>query len=148
MAVKPFGDQTLTAAINRAKACELTLNAGKTKLLNYAQTSRTGQSETAELVKVVAALAQQVTELKKDRDNRSYSSNRRPQTIQADTSNRPPIVCYTCGEPGHISRRCPKKDEAGSKDANASNSTANIDPKVLQDLLKQVSSQNSTRSLN
>ena len=66
MAVKPFRDQTLTAAINRAKACELTLSAGKTKLLNYAQTNH---SETAELAKLVAALAQQVAELKKEKEN-------------------------------------------------------------------------------
>jgi hypothetical protein len=143
MAVKPFGDDTLTAAINRAKACELTLNAGKTKLLNYAQqTSYVGQSETAELVKVVAALAQQVAELKKDRGNRPYNNDRRPAIPQKDalTSSRPLIVCYTCGEPGHISRRCLKRDE-GDRNVAANPSQTNVDPQLLQGLLQQLSNQ-------
>ena len=45
---KSFGDQTLTAAINRSKACEIILTAGKTKLIMLKQ------SETVELAKVAA----------------------------------------------------------------------------------------------
>ncbi|PKY59154.1 hypothetical protein RhiirA4_481663, partial [Rhizophagus irregularis] len=44
VAVKPFGDQTLQAAIDRARACELTLREGKSKPSNYV----TIQSETTD----------------------------------------------------------------------------------------------------
>jgi hypothetical protein len=62
MAVKPFGDQTLTAAINRTKACELTRNTGMGKLVNFATKA---PSETFELVKLVTALMTHVTNLEK-----------------------------------------------------------------------------------
>ncbi|CAB4375500.1 unnamed protein product [Rhizophagus irregularis] len=92
MAVKPFGDQTLADAIGRAKGCELTLRSGKTKLLNYA-----GQTTS------------EITEL--TNDGRSPNAPSGP--------NRS-IVCYTCGEAGHVSRRCP----------NNSTSTGGINPVV------------------
>ncbi|GET53772.1 hypothetical protein GLOIN_2v1869520 [Rhizophagus irregularis DAOM 181602=DAOM 197198] len=109
MAVKPFGDQTLTDAINRAKACELTMNSGRPRIMNYAQT---GKSEMAELTKLVTVLAQQVSEIEKKIDNRPSGSYRKPPAARPELSvpDRPPIVCYSCGEPGHISRRCPKKE--------------------------------------
>ena len=47
MAVKPFGDQTLQAAIDRACTCELTLREKKMRPFNYATSIQTG---TAELV--------------------------------------------------------------------------------------------------
>jgi hypothetical protein len=147
MAVKPFGDQTLTAAINRAKACELTLTSGRTKLLNYAQTSR---SEATELTKLVSALAQQVSELEKKIDNKTYPGNRKFPVAKPDNSapTRPPIVCYTCGEPGHISRRCPKKDNANAEPTINNNQTGAINPNVLQELLKQLGNQNQSQPLN
>ncbi|GET63051.1 ribonuclease H-like domain-containing protein [Rhizophagus irregularis DAOM 181602=DAOM 197198] len=104
MAVKPFGDQTLADAIGRAKGCELTLRSGKTKLLNY-----TGQttSEITELTKLVAALTEQITEIGK-----KVTGNRPPPRSDSRNPNVPSgpnrtIVCYTCGEAGHVSRRCP-----------------------------------------
>ncbi|CAB4429356.1 unnamed protein product [Rhizophagus irregularis] len=57
VAVKPFADQTLQAAIDRARACELTLREGKKKPSNYATTV---QSETTELAKIVSTLVTQV----------------------------------------------------------------------------------------
>ena len=62
VAVKPFADQTLQAAIDRARACELTLREGKKKPSNYATTV---QSETTELAKIVSTLITQVGELTK-----------------------------------------------------------------------------------
>ena len=60
IAVKPFADQTLQTAIDRARACELTLREGKKKLSNYATTV---QSEITELAKIVSTLVTQVGEL-------------------------------------------------------------------------------------
>ncbi|PKK59695.1 hypothetical protein RhiirC2_820358 [Rhizophagus irregularis] len=95
-------DQTLADAIGRAKGCELTLRSGKMKLLNYAgQTT----SEITELTKLVAPLTEQITEIGK-----KVTGNRPPPRSDSRNPNAPsgpnrPIVCYTCGEPGHVSRR-------------------------------------------
>ncbi|RGB23695.1 hypothetical protein C1646_774144, partial [Rhizophagus diaphanus] len=90
MAVKPFGDQTLTDAINRTKACELTLNFRKTRLLNYAQTNRT---EVTELAQLVSVLVQQVSDLGKKIDSRPVSNYRKPPAAKPELSvqDRPPI---------------------------------------------------------
>ena len=66
----------------------------------------------------------------------------------AVTTNRPPIIYYTCGEPGHISRRCLKKDDNVNNGVGIPNQAANIDPNLLQGLLKQIGAQNSTPTLN
>ncbi|EXX64289.1 hypothetical protein RirG_144170 [Rhizophagus irregularis DAOM 197198w] len=71
--------------------------------MNYAQT---GKSEMAELTKLVTVLAQQVSEIEKKIDNRPSGSYQKPPAARPELSvpDRPPIVCYSCGEPGHISR--------------------------------------------
>ncbi len=74
MAVKPFADQTLTNAINRAKACELTRSTGMTRLANYATKTT---SETSELVKLVSALTTHVTKLEKKLEDRPHYEPRR-----------------------------------------------------------------------
>ncbi|PKB97166.1 hypothetical protein RhiirA5_384851, partial [Rhizophagus irregularis] len=147
MAVKPFGDQTLADAIGRAKGCELTLRSGKTKLLNYAgQTT----SEITELTKLVAALTEQITEIGK-----KVTGNRPPPRSDSRNPNAPsgsnrPIVCYTCGEPGHVSRRCPTNStNVGNTNAAVapvvtapptSISTTNDTQSLVQELLKQLNS--------
>ncbi|PKC00129.1 hypothetical protein RhiirA5_403357 [Rhizophagus irregularis] len=147
MAVKPFGDQTLADAIGRAKGCELTLRLGKTKLLNYAgQTT----SEITELTKLVAALTEQITEIGK-----KVTGNRPPPRSDSRNPNAPsrsnrPIVCYACGEPGHVSRRCPI-NSMNVNNTNAavapvvtapptSTSTTNDTQSLVQELLKQLNS--------
>ncbi|CAB4392219.1 unnamed protein product [Rhizophagus irregularis] len=111
VAVKPFADQTLQAAIDRARACELTLKEGKKKPSNYAATIH---SETTELAKIVSTLVTQVGELTRKvetqpnryRPPRNDDSNPRNNTNnQNTTSGNASVTCYTCGQPGHISRR-------------------------------------------
>ncbi|CAB4379700.1 unnamed protein product [Rhizophagus irregularis] len=121
MVVKLFRDQTLADAIGRAKGCELTLRSGKMKLLNYAgQTT----SEITELTKLVAPLTEQITEIGK-----KVTGNRPPPRSDSRNPNAPsgpnrPIVCYTCGEPGHVSRRYP------TNSTNANNTSATVVPVV------------------
>jgi hypothetical protein len=163
MAVKPFADQTLTNAINRAKACELTRSTGMTRLANYATKTT---SETSELVKLVSALTTHVTKLEKKLEDRPHYEPRRYNNRNNTTNStalvntnqtldtRPPIICYTCGEPGHISRRCTKKpvtaDTITPIAAPTNTVGANNDTQAtLQALLRQISNQTtSQQSLN
>uniref|UniRef100_U9UX57 CCHC-type domain-containing protein n=1 Tax=Rhizophagus irregularis (strain DAOM 181602 / DAOM 197198 / MUCL 43194) TaxID=747089 RepID=U9UX57_RHIID len=147
MAVKPFGDQTLADAIGRAKGCELTLRSGKTKLLNYASQTT---SEITKLTKLVAALTEQITEIGK-----KVTGNRPPPRSDSRNPNVPSgpnrtIVCYTCGEAGHVSHRCPI-NSMNVNNTNAavapvvtapptSTSTTNDTQSLVQELLKQLNS--------
>ncbi|PKY60843.1 hypothetical protein RhiirA4_431406, partial [Rhizophagus irregularis] len=123
----------------------------KTKLLNYAgQTT----SEITELTKLVAALTEQITEIGK-----KVTGNRPPPRSDSRNPNAPsgsnrPIVCYTCGEPGHVSRRCPTNStNVGNTNAAVvpvvtapptSTSTTNDTQSLVQELLKQLNSASNT----
>src|SRR3954467_11008221 len=104
--------------------------------MNYAQT---GKSEMAELTKLVTVLAQQVSKIEKKIDNHPSGNYQKPPAMKPEllVQDRPLIVCYTCGEPGHISRRCLKKENT-TGDKAGFNQTGNIDPNLLQGLLKQL----------
>jgi hypothetical protein len=81
--------------------------------MNYVQTNN---SVIIKLTKLVTILARQVSEL--ERKNDSRLTRKSPATKQDILlQNRPPITCYTCGEPGHISRRCPKRNSEGQGQA-------------------------------
>ena len=89
MAVKPFADQTLTDAINRAKACELTRNTGVVRISNYANRTT---SDTSELVKLVSALTTHVTNLEKKIDEtvqNGYRKNNNSNNRNNNNSNNP-----------------------------------------------------------
>ncbi|CAB4491136.1 unnamed protein product [Rhizophagus irregularis] len=135
-------NNTLQAAIDRARACELTLREGKKKPSNYATTV---QSETTELAKIVSTLITQVGELTRKveiqpnryRPPRNDDPNPRDNVNNRNvTPGNPSVTCYACGQPGHISRRCPNRG------TNTINDKAAIDPNTLQTLIQQLAAQN------
>ena len=107
--VKPHNDQTWNAAVDRAKAYELThqdQNAVTAYLNKFAPSGTTTQSD--DLLKAIQDLTKQVQTMGTgSRNNRSYNNggyrNNNPSTINQQSR----IVCYSCGQPGHIVRNCP-----------------------------------------
>jgi len=89
-------------------------------------------------------------------DSRRYNNRNNFNNLAAtydnnsNNDNRPPIVCYACNEPGHISRRCPKRNMNNNNTditntANNSN-VINSQQDAIQALIKQLNSQTSTQS--
>ena len=150
MSIKPFGDQTLQTAIDRARACELTARESKAKPMNHAAMMQTG---TAELVQIVATLATRVEELTRTVENPTtrFRASRNDETRPRD-NNAPnriqnrnnAFVCFNCGQPGHISRRCPNRGMDNPPPAR----NAQVDQNVLQNLLQQATTQNPTVAIN
>ena len=166
MAVKPFQENTLAGAIQRAKDCETTLQHGQQKLMSF---SVQKDNTTTELMNVVTALTQQIANMEQrlSAGNTTNSSVIQPVSSVATHVNvvarRPPptgkpLVCYSCGQPGHISRRCPLNANVTNTSPAPTTNPATIAPvqvvvdaTVLQQLLNKVTpgpSNTPTQSLN
>ena len=153
--VKPHNDQTWNGAVDRAKAYELThkdQNAVNAYLNRF--TPATGSStQTDNLFKAIQELTKQVQQL--STGNRNFRNNNY-QNAQ-HTSNQPQqalnrqskIICYACGEPEHIIRNCPTRNNNVAPAVNNNNNNNNhlapqaVNPKnnqlaQIQQLLAQL----------
>jgi hypothetical protein len=128
--VKPHNDQTWNGAVDRAKAYELThqdQHAVNAYLNKFAPSGTSTQSN--DLLKAIQDLTKQVQSLGTgNRSNRNYNNNDGFRNNNQSTANRQNrVVCYSCGQPGHIVRTCPNVGNNNNRPAPAiSNSNNNI----------------------
>ncbi|GES72728.1 1-phosphatidylinositol 3-phosphate 5-kinase-like [Rhizophagus clarus] len=125
--VKPHNDQTWNGAVDRAKAYELThqdQHAVNAYLNKFAPPGASAQSD--DLYKAIQELTKQVQQL--SAGNRGNRNNY--QRMASQSNNRPQqqsrVTCYSCGQPEHIVRFCPARDNGVVPPNNNNNSSGGI----------------------
>jgi hypothetical protein len=144
--VKPHNDQTWNAAVDRAKAYELThkdQHAVNAYLNKFASTGTNTQTE--DLCKVIQELTKHVQQL--STGNRGYQNNnnnnqRGASQSSAQAQQNPNVanrvICYSCGQPGHIVRNCsnqnnnvaPPNDNTNGNNGSSTNSNNRTAPRT------------------
>ena len=113
--------------MDRAKAYELThqdQKAVNAYLSKFAPSGTGTQSD--DLLKAIQDLTRQVQNLGTGSyNNRSYNNDyRNANAATAHPSNRQNrIICYSCGQPGHIVRNCPLGNGGNNRTIPATNNT-------------------------
>ena len=135
--VKPHNDQTWNGAVDRAKAYELThqdQNAVSAYLNKFATSTTTTTTQSDDLLKAIQSLTKHVQNLSTgNRNNRNNNNDYRSagQSTSYSTNRQSRIVCYSCGQPGHIVRNCPNGNNGNNRLAplpttsNGNNSNVN-----------------------
>lgn len=146
--VKPHNDLTWNAAVNRAKQYELTYQdtqAVSAYINKYTPVQVSPQMDT--LNAAILNLTKQIEQMNTGRRNYSRQNNQMGNTLLGNapnTFNRNNLVCFNCGQPGHIKRNCPTLQ---TNNAVPMNNAANNVPKNIP-VQQPVQNDNTTQLLH
>ncbi|GBC47626.2 hypothetical protein GLOIN_2v1869520 [Rhizophagus irregularis DAOM 181602=DAOM 197198] len=140
--VKPHNEQTWNGAVDRAKAYELThKDQGAVSAYLNKFTPMTTTDHTGDLLKAIQDLSKQVQSIGNGyrgyRNNNSFR-NANQQTVQTTQGRPNQVVCYSCGEPGHISRTCPNRNNVAGRPNNIPRNNNTPQPTNTNDQLAQI----------